>query len=82
MPSPCPLCRVPLHTEAVVVALLPACPLRRRLMDLGLTCGAAVCPLFRAPNGHPTAYRIGGTVVALRDADAEAILVIPENRGE
>ena len=75
MPSQCPLCRWPLQTPAVVVSLLPGCPLRRRLMDLGLTCGAAVCPLFRGPSGNPTAYRIGGTVLALRDADAAAVLV-------
>lgn len=77
MPSPCPLCRWPLQTEAVVTALLPACSLRRRLMDFGLVPGAAVCPLFRSPTGNPTAYRIGGTVIALRNTDAADILVIP-----
>ena len=46
-------------------------------MDFGLVPGAAVCPLFRSPTGNPTAYRIGGTVIALRNTDAADILVIP-----
>ena len=77
MPSPCPLCTWPLHTAAKVTCLLPECSLRRRLMDFGLVCGATVYPLFRSPTGNPTAYQIGGTVLALRDADAAGILVVP-----
>ena len=77
MPSPCPLCDWPLGVAASVISLSPDCALRRRLMDLGLTHGATVCPLFRSPAGHPTAYRIGGTVLALRDADAAEIRVGP-----
>lgn len=73
--SSCPLCAWPLHTPASVVELLPACTLRRRLMDFGLCRGATVRPLFRSPSGDPTAYQIGGTVLALRDADAAGILV-------
>ena len=72
MLSPCSLCRW----------LKPDCPLRRRLLDFGFTRGAVVCPLFRAPSGAPTAYRIGGTVLALRDADAADVIVAPaETRG-
>lgn len=77
MPSPCPLCTWPLHTAATVTDLKPGGSLRRRLMDFGLVCGATVCPLFRSPSGDPTAYRIGGTVLALRAADAADVFVIP-----
>ncbi|MBR3289761.1 MAG: ferrous iron transport protein A [Clostridia bacterium] len=75
MSSPCPLCDWPLHRAASVVELLPTCALRRRLMDFGLCRGITVRPLFRSPSGDPTAYQIGGTVLALRDADAAGILV-------
>lgn len=49
-------------------------------MDFGLVRGATVYPLFRSPSGNPTAYQIGGTVLALRDADAAGILVVSESR--
>lgn len=43
---------------------------RRRLLDLGLTPGAAVECLFSAPSGDPRAYMVRGSVIALRREDA------------
>ena len=47
--------------------------LRRRLMDLGFTPGAAVRCLFAAPSGDPRAYMIRDSVIALRGSDASLV---------
>ena len=49
--------------------------MRRRLMDLGFTPGARVEPVFSAPGRGMRAYRIRGTLVALREADAKTVLL-------
>lgn len=49
----------------------------RRLLDLGLTEGARVTCVQKAPSGDPAAYRIRGAVVALRRADADRVVTGP-----
>lgn len=50
---------------------------RRRLLDLGFTRGALVQPVLRSSfgRGDPTAYRIRGTLIALRRDQAAQIFV-------
>ncbi len=56
--------------------------MRRRLMDLGLTEGASVSPLFSGLGGGIRAYSLRGAVIALRDEDAKLIMVEgPEKNG-
>lgn len=50
---------------------------RRRLLDLGFVCDAAVQCLRRAPLGSPTVYRIGETDLCLRGDLARCVLVDP-----
>ena len=47
----------------------------RRFLDLGIINGATVRPLFRSPLGDPTAYEICKSIIALREEDAERIIV-------
>jgi len=56
--------------------------LRRRLLDLGFTRGARVEPVLRSSfgRGDPTAYRVRGTVIALRKEQAEKVFVEREPR--
>ncbi len=61
--------------ETAVVAKILPCPLSDRLQDLGFTPGASVTCLRKAPLGDPAAYEIRGAVIALRHADAGAVLV-------
>lgn len=51
--------------------------LRRRLLDLGFTRGGVVEVVLRSAfgGGDPTAYRVRGTVIALRREQAEKIFV-------
>lgn len=51
--------------------------MRRRVQSLGLSPGTEVSCYAYAPCGNPGAYRIRGTTVALRRADAEKILIRP-----
>ena len=48
-------------------------PDSRRLSDLGLTKGAIVECVLKAPFGDPTAYRIRGAVIAIRSCDCGEI---------
>ena len=68
------------HGElAEVVALDQNCQgfSRRRLMDLGFTPGARLEPVLDTFAGDPRAYRVRGTLVALRRDQAAQVLVRP-----
>ena len=51
--------------------------MERRLLDLGLTEGARVTCVQKAPSGDPAAYLIRGAVIALRKADADRVRTGP-----
>lgn len=68
-----PLSDLPEGTRARVRALHLSGGMRRRLQDLGLVAGTRVACIQRAAAGDPTAYRIRGAVIALRNADAAQI---------
>lgn len=48
---------------------------RQRLMELGFIPGAAVTALQKSPFGGAVSYEILGTVIALRQADAQRIKI-------
>ncbi len=50
---------------------------RRRLMDLGLVPGTLVTAEFRSALGDPVAYRIRGSLIALRKAQTRQIVIRP-----
>lgn len=58
-----------------VVSIAPSSrgPERRRLMDLGIVPGTTVEAEYDSPSGDPTAYRIRGTLIALRREQADQI---------
>ena len=49
--------------------------LKRRFYDLGIIEGTDIEVLYRSPFKDPTAYKIRGTVIAIRKEDAEKIKV-------
>jgi DtxR family Mn-dependent transcriptional regulator len=55
---------------------------RRRLLDLGLIPGTTITAEMRSLFGDPVAYRVRGTLIALRRDQAEKIIVtnIPESQ--
>lgn len=48
---------------------------RRRMADLGLICGTTAKKTLESPFGDPCAYLVRGSVIALRNKNAEKILV-------
>lgn len=71
------LARVGPGQVARVVGIHPTLqgPQRRRLLDLGLVPGTEVRAEFESAGGDPTAYRVRGALIALREDQARWILV-------
>jgi DtxR family Mn-dependent transcriptional regulator len=67
--------------KARVLELSRACrgAERRRLMDLGFVPGTEVGVEMVSPSGDPTAYRVRGTVIALRREQAALVRVTALN---
>jgi len=55
---------------------------RRRLFDLGIIPGTVISAEMVNPGGDPTAYRIRGSVIALRSSQARLIKVDPISENE
>ena len=55
---------------------------RRRLFDLGIIPGTEIRVEMDSPGGDPTAYRIRGSLIALRSAQAKLIHVDPVGESE
>ena len=49
--------------------------LRQRLEDLGLTKGTKITPTFISPLGDPVAYEFRNNIIAIRNNDAQKILI-------
>lgn len=78
-----PLSELPDNATGEVIALDDACQgfTRRRLLDLGMTPGAKLHAEMRNFFGDPRAYRVRGTLIALRREQAAQIWVKPVQRG-
>lgn len=62
-------------SKAIITDLCAEGGMRRRLQDLGFVEGSEVDCVSVSPLGNPTAYRISGTIIALRNEDADTIKV-------
>lgn len=56
--------------EAVIAEMMTE---NRRLKDMGLVVGTKTKCLLKSPLGDPSAYRVRGAVVAIRNDDARKI---------
>ena len=66
---------IPVGGDAVVVRLAGQGPLKRRIMDMGITKGVDVFVRKVAPLGDPVEVTVRGYELSLRKADAEMIEV-------
>ncbi len=69
------LCDLRLDEQAIICKIMPKSTIKRRFSDMGLISGATIKCVGISPFGDPRAYLIRGTVLALRNSDAEDILV-------
>ncbi len=60
---------------AIVVSVDTQISLKQRLYDIGLVPGTKVKVVHQSPSGNPRAYLVRGAVIALRNCDAEKIIV-------
>lgn len=59
--------------KGIIESINTSGALRRRLLDMGLIKGTEVSCLFKSFYGDPKAYRVRGTVIALRNSDSALI---------
>jgi Fe2+ transport system protein FeoA len=69
------LTEIALGKKVRVVELLSKGLSRQRMLDLGIVPNTIIYVLRRSPFGDPTAYLIRDTCIALRDDEAENIIV-------
>lgn len=72
----------PLHElkpgeRAEIVWVISEPPMSLRLEELGFTAGKQVTCVIKGDRGHMSAYRIRGSVVALRPQNSKEVLVRP-----
>ncbi|MBM4460215.1 MAG: hypothetical protein FJ011_21030 [Chloroflexi bacterium] len=63
--------------RAIVAGLTPTCrgAERRRFLDLGILPGTEIEAALFSPSGNPVAYRVRGSLIALRRDQAEQIQI-------
>ena len=74
------LSALPLGESAFVTHISAKPDMKCRLTDLGLVPGTKVTCMARSPAGDPRAYLIRGSLIALRQADADGIRLEREAR--
>lgn len=67
--------RVAVGEAVKVVKVAGEGPLRQRILDMGLTKGAAVCVRKVAPLGDPIEVTVRGYELSLRKQEAACIIV-------
>lgn len=67
--------KVPCGTTAKVTKLTGEGPVKRRIMDMGITKGVEIFVRKVAPLGDPVEVMVRGYELSLRKADAEMIEV-------
>ena len=70
------LAEVAVGTSAQVSRITGSGPVRRRIMDMGITRGTEVCVRKVAPLGDPMEVTVRGYELSLRKADTEMIEVL------
>lgn len=49
--------------------------IKRRLLDLGLVKGTQITPVLVSPSKDPRAFLVRGSIIAIREEDAQNILI-------
>ena len=66
---------------ALVIDINTDICLKQRLRDIGLIKNSEIKVLHCSPSGNPRAYLIKGSVIALRNCDAQKIKVLKSGEG-
>ena len=69
------LVQIPLNQTVYIQEIQCKEHVKRRLLDLGLIQGTKIKPVFKSPLGDPIAYEIRGTLISIRNEEANRIIV-------
>ena len=69
-----------LNEKGIVKSISCDNRITRRLYDLGLLENTVICPIFSSPFGDPRAYEFRGNIIAIRNDDANNIVVDVKDR--
>ena len=67
--------KLPILENAYISSVDVPDTVRRRLFDLGFVPGTSIMPIYRSPFGDPVAYKVMGSIIALRNSIASGITV-------
>lgn len=67
--------KISLQEKVIIKNIHPDCSIKRRLLDIGLIPGTQVTLLYKSPFNDPHAYLIRGTIISIRNQDAQEIEV-------
>jgi ferrous iron transport protein A len=66
--------QVALH-QVVYIESVDQSPISSKLVEMGLTKGQEISPVFKAPFGDPIAYEMNGSLLSIRQEEAQFIQV-------
>lgn len=69
------LSKLPLHQEGKIEEITCQGNSKRRLLDLGLVKGTSITPVLVSPSKDPRAFSVRGTIIAIRQEDANKIKI-------
>jgi ferrous iron transport protein A len=69
------LSKLPLHQEGRIEEITCEGNSKRRLLDLGLVKGTSITPVLVSPSKDPRAFSVRGTIIAIRQEDANRIKI-------
>lgn len=70
-----PLTNLEIGSTAKIDSINCTSSIKRRLLDLGIIPNTSITPIFKSTGGDPIAYEIRNTILAIRNQDAQHILV-------
>ncbi|MFR0822298.1 MAG: FeoA family protein [Clostridia bacterium] len=68
--------KMPVGREAKIYKIEAQGDIKRRILDLGMIEGTKIRAVLRSPLGDPTAYEVRGSMISLRQEDANQIQVV------
>lgn len=66
---------LPMHQRARIVQVYGKGAFRKRMLEMGFVPGRVLTPIRRAPLGDPVCYQLMGSMITLRDAEAQLVEV-------
>lgn len=69
------LSKVNLNEEYVIIKILLDDNIKQRIYDLGLIENTVIKAVYKSPFNDPVAYLVRGAIIAIRNKDAEKIIV-------